>query len=152
MPLAEKLSSYVPAAVRDRGREYFRSGAVKLESAGPGFAVAVVYGSEQYDVDLLLHNRTVQATCTCPYVDEHGGVCKHIWATVLAAEPRGFARDSAAAAGRLRLVLVDEVGEDVDATTKMNDDDDIVQFSYRPPTRANPKRETWKDQLDCPQR
>ena len=66
------------------------------------------------------------ASCTCPYVDEYGAVCKHIWATVLAAEARGFAA-GAAAAGRLRLVL---------------DEDDGLRRRHRtsaPPVRSRPR-------------
>src|SRR4051812_49325230 len=104
MSLSDALSSHVTPTIRARGRDYFRSGAVTLETVSPTAVAATVEGSELYEVDLALDGRTVFASCTCPYIDEFGDVCKHIWATVLAAESRGFAA-SAASAGRLRLVL-----------------------------------------------
>src|SRR4051812_31476082 len=103
MSLSATLSSYVSPAVRARGREYHRSGAVTLDVVGPVAVAATVRGSDRYEVTLPLAGRTVAASCTCPYVDRHDDACKHIWATVLAAEPRGFA--AAAARGPLRLTL-----------------------------------------------
>src|SRR5207248_5676242 len=135
------LSSYVSPAIRARGREYHRAGAVTLDAAGPDAVSATVRGSDLYDVDLALAGRTVTAWCTCPYVDQYGSACKHIWAVLLAAEPRGFA--AAVANGRLRLALEGDEGED---------DEPGYHPPARPPrppvwTRPAPRRETWKDQL-----
>src|SRR5947209_6698126 len=105
MSLAAALSAHVSPAVRDRGKAYFRSGAVTLDDVTRNGVVATVCGSDDYEVDLALDGRTVHATCTCPYFEQYGEVCKHVWATVLAAEGRGFAR--AAAAGPLHLALDD---------------------------------------------
>src|SRR5262245_49263031 len=104
MPLSAALSSQVPAAIRDRGRDYFRSGVVTLDSVTSREVRATVHGGTDYEVDLDLEGRRVFAYCTCPYVGEHGDVCKHVWAAILAAEGRGFAA-TAAAAGRLQLVV-----------------------------------------------
>ncbi len=134
MSPTDRLAPHVAPAIRGRGREYFRSGAVTLESVHPVEALATVQGSDTYEVDLTLAGGTIRAYCTCPYIGEYGAVCKHIWATLLAAEPRGFAR-AAAALGPLRLVL-DEFPDD-------EDDDDFPPA----PVRPEPKRETWQDQL-----
>ncbi len=130
MSLATALAPYVSATIRERGREYLRTGMVDLESVGPTAVAATVHGSDEYQVDLLLVGRTVSASCSCPYIDEYDAICKHIWATLLAAEPRGFAR-AAAAVGSLRLVL------------DGGDEDDDSPPHRVPP--AAPRREAWKD-------
>ncbi len=143
MSIVTALATHVPAPIRERGREYFRSGIVTLDSVRPVEVLATVHGSEDYDVDLSLEGRTVHATCTCPYVAENLSACKHIWATVLAAEPVGFAR-AAAAVGLLRLAI-DDVYED-------NGYDDAYRDEFRSFPRQLPplppiRRENWKDQL-----
>ncbi|TWT44175.1 ATP-dependent helicase HepA [Phycisphaerae bacterium RAS1] len=50
-----------------------------------------VTGGDTYDVDIAIVERTpdslsLEADCTCPYVDEHAAPCKHIWAALLAIE------------------------------------------------------------------
>ena len=74
MGLTTSLSSQVPATIRDRGREYFRTGAVTLDTVNSRQVFAVVEGTEDYEVDLELDGRTVRAYCTCPYAGDHGAV------------------------------------------------------------------------------
>lgn len=138
MSLSTLLASQVPAVIRERGREYFSSGVVTLVSVSRQRVIATVKGSIGYDVSLDLGRRMVYAACTCPYIDQYGSACKHIWATVLTAEKRGFAANATAP---MRLVLEEDDDED---------DDDVEPSAYfralvqrtRPPAR-----ETWKDQL-----
>ena len=157
MSLSDALAPSVSGTIRGRGQDYFRSGAVRLVAVARTTVSATVRGSERYRVELALDGRVVRASCTCPYVDEYGDICKHIWATVLAAEPRGFATE-AAAAGRLRLVLeasedeYEEGYEDEDEEFDEEDEGyDAFPRRYPPPVRpapvAAPKREGWKDLL-----
>ncbi|HYH65999.1 MAG TPA: SWIM zinc finger family protein, partial [Urbifossiella sp.] len=140
MGISTALASHVSSPVRERGKTYFRAGAVHLSSVGPKDVAATVSGTDEYEVDVVVDGRTVHAWCTCPYISEYGAVCKHIWAAVLAAEARGF---GAALTGPLRLVL--EGDEDDD-----DPDDSTLEFEpkrrERKP-RAAP-REAWLDQLD----
>ena len=142
MSLSAALSYSVPAATRDLGREYFRAGKVRIDRATTDDVTATVRGTAHYQVDLLREARTVFAGCTCSYASS-GSLCKHIWATVLAAEGRGFAR-TVAASGSLRLVL-----------NHFNDDDyDDLGFPLFPslaPSRRQPKpkKDTWKDLLSA---
>ncbi len=133
MILSDRLLNDFPSDVRSRGRAYFNAGRVKLESVQPTEVTATVRGSSRYIVDLEVYNGTIIAGCDCPY----GAACKHIWATILAAEPKGFGR-MAAEAGELRLVWDGDDGRDADG-------------DYHPPPRPAPapKRETWKDQFDA---
>ncbi len=136
MGLTTSLSSQVPATIRDRGREYFRTGAVTLDTVNSRQVFAVVEGTEDYEVDLELDGRTVRAYCTCPYAGDHGAVCKHIWATVMAAEGRGFAGSAN------RLVLDGDDGDDLPSPF-------ISPFvrPHVPPAAPRRPNDDWKDQL-----
>ena len=68
-----------------RGREYFRSGAVTSLTRRGERLLAEVEGSsyEPYRVDVAFDAGGIaSAQCTCPY--DWGGACKHIVATLLA--------------------------------------------------------------------
>ena len=139
MGISVALASHVSSPVRERGKTYYRTGAVTLGTVRPNDVAATVSGSDEYEVDLVIQGRTVHAWCTCPYISEYGAVCKHIWATVLAAEPRGF---GASLNGPLRLVLEGDEDDDPDDSTLEFE----PQRRERQPRPA--PRETWIDQLD----
>lgn len=147
MSLLTALASQVTQTIRDRGREYYRAGAVTIDRATPTAVAATVEGTEDYEVDLLLEGRIVFASCSCPYTAEHGAVCKHIWATVIAADASTFAR-SAAAKGSLRLELDESRGDYEDDDY---DDDPYplrgltTHIASRP--QPKPKKENWADLL-----
>ncbi|WP_227254454.1 SWIM zinc finger family protein [Frigoriglobus tundricola] len=141
MNLTARLSSQVPATVRDRGQEDYRSGSVFLDEINSRQVLATVEGTETCEVDLNLDGRTIYAYCTCPTVSNHGTLCRHIWATVLAADTRKFANG---VSGPLRLVLEDTGDVDDDYV-----DPSPFRFPVAPPT-APPARSPsndWKNQL-----
>src|SRR3954465_10143349 len=73
-------------AVKSRGRDYYRSGAVHRLRREGDIVRAVVAGSTAYDVTLHLKDgKAVRAECTCPFFAERGKPCKHEWAVMLAA-------------------------------------------------------------------
>ncbi len=51
---------------------------------------ATVRGSRSYDVKLSREHDAIEAWCTCPYCEDYFEPCKHIWATLLAAEAEGY--------------------------------------------------------------
>ena len=51
---------------------------------------ATVRGSRLYDVKLSREHDEIRAWCTCPYCEGEFVPCKHIWATLLAAESKGY--------------------------------------------------------------
>ena len=61
-----------------------------------------VKGSKVYLVRLTLGRVSLDVACTCPYF-EKGEECKHVWATMLAADSRQYLTDVDA---RTRLSLV----------------------------------------------
>src|SRR5947209_12061951 len=92
MPLTTRISNQVPLEIQNRGRQYYRRKAVKIVDADETFVDATVTGSRDYDVTLERKKKSVKAWCTCPYCQDNLAVCKHIWATFLAAEERGYLR------------------------------------------------------------
>src|SRR6185369_3503704 len=86
MSLASILAPFVPAKLRQRGAEYLRNGLVTLTACEDRRVEAVVTGTEDYDVVLLRDGRVVWADCSCPFCEDREEVCKHIWATILAAD------------------------------------------------------------------
>ncbi|HEY3571529.1 MAG TPA: DEAD/DEAH box helicase [Thermoanaerobaculia bacterium] len=94
MTLATLLAHFVDWRVRERGRYYFQTGRVQIVGAGPETVEAVVSGTEQYKVSLRREEANVWVFCTCAFF-EGGEPCKHVWATVLAADERKALRGSA---------------------------------------------------------
>jgi superfamily II DNA or RNA helicase len=82
--LAQALSRECTSAIRQRGTSYFYGGRVRITSGSAWRLVATVRGSSAYRVEMAREGATVRATCSCPYFDV--SLCKHIWATVLAAD------------------------------------------------------------------
>jgi superfamily II DNA or RNA helicase len=78
------------ARTRARGRAYFAAGAVR-ELTGDTLSVeAKVQGAHLYEVDIFRFKDDFENSCTCPFFDDSGSICKHIWAVMLAAEEEGY--------------------------------------------------------------
>ena len=77
------------ASSRDRGDKYFMAKRVKIRLGSPTEVGALVQGSELYNVSLKWSNGKLKVQCDCPFFEEHGNLCKHIWATILEAEEQG---------------------------------------------------------------
>jgi superfamily II DNA or RNA helicase len=142
-----RLTAYVPAGVRSRGLRYFKAGFVTLQGGGPEKAEAIVRGSEPYRVHIQLQGDSeVVADCSCPHRD---GVCKHVWATLLAAEQAGYLYR---VASRWRPELVrpydDDEPDDMDPDALAEEERLIDEAVAR--HRANPKPQPlpeWRRQL-----
>lgn len=92
MALAEQCAASFNAGSRSRGRAYFLQKRVLFDVSGTAEAQAMVRGSGgRYKVTLQWQAATpaIIAACTCPYY-EGGELCKHIWATLLAADQNGW--------------------------------------------------------------
>jgi superfamily II DNA or RNA helicase len=62
---------------------------VKIRLGSPTEVGARVQGSDLYSVSLKWSNGKLSAGCDCPFFEEHGNLCKHIWATILEAWEQG---------------------------------------------------------------
>ncbi len=81
IPLNE-FEQLIDEKILKRGLSYFKSGAITdfLEISN-GEYEAIVFGTEEYTVQLKISNNTiVEHNCDCPY--DMGPVCKHVVAVI----------------------------------------------------------------------
>lgn len=91
MSLMDQLESDFDQAVRERGMEYVRKGLVRYVIRKGDRIISVVDGTEAYDVQIELVDGTVDwYECTCSHFADEGHACKHLWATLVAAENKGL--------------------------------------------------------------
>src|SRR3954453_7846160 len=90
MILADLIDEF-PDSIRRRGADYYRMGAVRITPGRPDSVTAMVRGTRPYDVGIEVCNGRLLLFCSCPFFDSHGP-CKHLWATVLAADKAGILR------------------------------------------------------------
>src|SRR5262249_9592375 len=105
MILTKQLSRQVAGDVQQRGRQYHARRAVTILEGDAWSVRALVQGGSQYEVSLTREGRQLQVFCSCPYYQDRLTPCKHIWATVLAAEERGYLIGPG---GTARLRVVDD--------------------------------------------
>jgi superfamily II DNA or RNA helicase len=91
--LTGKLSHQFAADVRQRGQAYYLRRLVRIRHGTASEVDASVTGSRSYDVMLSIEGSVVRMWCDCEYFASDGP-CKHLWATVLAAESRGLLFDA----------------------------------------------------------
>ena len=89
MSLKSRFSPQFNPKIRDRGFAYFRAGAVKILENSESYVLAEVRGTLVYFVQLTLTSNSLEVACTCPYFLD-GEDCKHIWATMLAADSKNY--------------------------------------------------------------
>src|ERR1700752_230473 len=89
MSLKSRFSHEFNPRIRDRGIGYFRSGAVEILENSDFHLEARITGTINYLVRLPLRSHSLGVACTCPYFQE-GEDCKHIWATMLAADSHNY--------------------------------------------------------------
>ena len=89
MRLTSALEQDFDIGTRSRGANYYRTGAVQIDRASDSRVHAWVKGSRVYEVEIRWDPADgLSLRCACPYFGS-GGPCKHLWATVLAAEAKG---------------------------------------------------------------
>jgi hypothetical protein len=94
MAFTTKLANQVDSDIRQRGNQYFMRGAVRIIHGDKKSVEATVQGTRSYLVNVERRGKTVKVSCDCPYFEDHGLTCMHIWATLLAADGRGYLRGS----------------------------------------------------------
>lgn len=87
--LSTKLAHIFEPAIRGRGHNYFAQGQVRIESGSAYQVHAMVRGTQFYEVEMRWENGDLSLYCACPYFDTDGP-CKHLWATVLETERKGY--------------------------------------------------------------
>src|SRR5262252_2343121 len=89
MSWVNRLSSRVPQAVRNRGKRYHDNYSVHIQRGSANRVEATVHGTLPYRVRIRIDDQKVVVDCNCPYYETEG-ICKHVWATLLAAEEDGY--------------------------------------------------------------
>ncbi len=89
MNLATLLSDDFESSIRNRGKIYYWQSRVRIRRGSDREVQASVRGSRLYDVNLDWAEGTLSLDCDCDYFDTVGP-CKHLWATVLAADAKGY--------------------------------------------------------------
>jgi len=161
MALTTHLSGYVGNKVQSRGFSYYRSGAVQIINGNKEELQASVIGTDAYEVDVYREEDTVYVSCTCPYFEGERETCKHIWATLLAAEQQGYLK------GKSDPVHLEIYVEDKDRDENGDDDwnegeewedEGIIRPGYGPKSYSPhlqerrhlqlvPPSQGWKDRL-----
>src|ERR1700733_6537870 len=89
MNLAGRLAHDFSDTVRNRGKRYFWQDRVRIQHGSASRVQARVRGSRSYEVSLDWQDGALSAWCDCLHFDSDRG-CKHLWATILAADGRGY--------------------------------------------------------------
>jgi superfamily II DNA or RNA helicase len=142
MKLSRRLEEDFSPAVRQRGQAYYSQRLIQIRSGDGHRVIADVTGAERYGVTLDWDDPFLTVWCDCPYFQKDGP-CKHLWATVLAAEGQGFLSDVAAAP---EVILDDDLapGDEAEAVT------DQMSLLDPPTTAIAPRRAgipTWKHDI-----
>jgi superfamily II DNA or RNA helicase len=116
MSLKSRFASQFNPTIRDRGLAYFRSGAVTILEHSDSYVLARVKGTHDYLVQLTLTLHSLDVACTCPYFFD-GEDCKHIWATMLAADNKNYLSE-VDQHGPLRLIYDDDALDELQLLAK----------------------------------
>ena len=121
--LAQKIQHEFDSIIRQRGREYYVSGAVHIGTFNDSTVRARVTGEQSYHVSLELKISNgegwLKGSCSCPFYRDRGA-CKHLWATILEADIQRKLQPPPTVA-LLRL----ELNHEFDAASGAKDDDDL---------------------------
>jgi hypothetical protein len=119
---------------------------VRIERASESEVRARVIGSEYYTVELSIKGDDFFVSCTCPYF--YQDYCKHIWATMLAAESRGFLDGGGQLPSRLRMADEDSPDYEDDYYDEEDDEEEEVEEQRTNPIAAartqSPGQSAWK--------
>ncbi len=150
MKLASVLSSNFDSEVRARGASYYRLGAVRIKRGNATGVAAGVRGSRVYDVEIAWNGRRLSLFCDCPYYEDVGA-CKHIWATILAADSQNYF--TAITRISPRDVSFDETSRQDDAADRDDADEEPAYYPlHRPAPVFNPQPQiappAWRMRLN----
>jgi uncharacterized Zn finger protein len=94
MPTDAQLRLLSDSGSFKRAQYYVRSGAVEITARSDKRIDAIVSGTEDYSVRLLLGGREAESHCTCPAFAK-GIFCKHLIATAIVARDHALSEDEA---------------------------------------------------------
>lgn len=140
MKLSALVASEFAPEVRRRGQEYYRIGQVHILEGSALRVRAIVRGTSRYQITLSREHDLISGECNCPYTDSYGEPCKHLWATLLAAEDAGYLLGNGNNRN-LSFDLLDPDDEDDfdeydEEEDDVDDDQDLAEFRSLAPRRC----------------
>ena len=151
MRLSSDLATDFSEQTRNRGAGYYASGSVRIVNGSEAEVEARVRGAREYYVDLVCEDDSLNLSCDCPYFDSTGP-CKHLWATILAAEAKGLL-SAASNLDRGSVVYDYSDYEEVEEREPSGDDTALSSDrSYKPAgpvpvPKLQPKPAGWREHL-----
>jgi len=152
--LPELLENKFRGDIRFRGEAYFKAERVAITHVTPETICGVVREGGEHETQLSRTNGNVKLSCSCSAEGKRKSPCKHLWATILAADADGYVSESLKP-GHVPPFLVDEHD---DATWFLGDDDTSAEFdtgrfggpAARRRTASPPEqpRKPWERRLD----
>ena len=101
MYLRKHLTPFFETSIRSRGADLYFWRKITIFSGNKTEVTAHAEGTQIYFVRLAREGQAIHAYCECSYFDSEGP-CKHLWATILAAESKNYLLGFS---GKLRLEL-----------------------------------------------
>lgn len=108
-------------------------------------------GSRAYSVNLVWRDSKLNVTCDCPYFYDRGEPCKHLWASVLAADAKGYLSGVAEPANLEYSVDLEDEGLLEDFGDEDDPFEELKTSSLPKSAKAKsaPLIPNWKMQLDA---
>ncbi len=147
--VAERFVQYFTARCRHSGNLAFKAGRIVLATANSEEVVANVFDNPECRVRLRLEKGRLIAGCTCDHYDQTGTPCKHVWATLLAAEAEG-ALNGPTTPGELSLVWDSDwknVAWDRQGINTIDAARDLTARSQRRRASAKEERGGWRESV-----
>lgn len=88
MTALDLLRPLTSPSAQSRGWTYLNR--VRIREQSDAAVLAEVHGSSRYQTHLKVDGETLHISCSCPHFSDHGNICKHVWATALVANDRGW--------------------------------------------------------------
>ncbi len=141
MSLVRELSREFSSSSRSRGLAYFEKGRVTINDTSDWHVHASVRGSRTYEVDLSIEGEDrLVVRCDCHAFET--APCKHLWATMLAANEKGHLRGT----GKPFQLEMEPDFDDEDQP----DDGPFVEYLMNPsitPSLGRGRLPGWKELL-----
>ena len=88
--LSDLLASQFRGDIRFRGAAYVQYERVVITQVNPDRVSAIVRDGAEHQIELIRQDNQLQMLCTCPRGDQAQTACKHVWATILTVEEKGY--------------------------------------------------------------
>jgi hypothetical protein len=93
--LAELLESKFRGDIRFRGEAYLKAERVQITRVTPNHVFGAVRDGVEYQTQLTREDAGLKMYCNCATGNQPEVACKHLWATILAVDERGFVSGTA---------------------------------------------------------